>query len=110
MHNFISDFCHLELYCFYLPLLLIFLVKYFNDCIKCILVMYHCLSVSLLLIVFILFQVLTTISSAVFESSEVISRWKKNKIAMIFKILATGETRNETIFPFSLPGKGEGLN
>ena len=35
---------------------------------------------------------------------------KKNKIAVIFKILATGETRNETIFPFSLPGKGEGLN
>ena len=57
--------------------------------------MYHCLPVSLLSIVFILFQVLITINSAVFKSSEVISRWKKNIIAMIFKILATGETGNE---------------
>lgn len=36
-----------------------------------------------------------TINSAVFERREVISRWKKNKIAMIFKILTTGETGNE---------------
>lgn len=74
--------------------------------------MYHCLLVSLLSIVFILFQVLITINSAVFKSSEVISRWKKNKIAMIFKILATGETGNEMrlFFPFSLLGKGEGFN
>lgn len=36
-----------------------------------------------------------TINSAVFESREVISRWKKSKIAMIFIILTTRETGNE---------------